>query len=129
MNVLDENILADQRQLLRHWKVPVRQIGYDAGRKGMKDDRVIPFLLTLRRPTLFTTDADFYKRDLCHSGYCLVHLDVDESETADFVRRVLRHRKFDTHVKRMGVVIRASHSGLAAWRSHAKQEVHHTWTN
>ncbi len=43
MIVLDENILEDQRQLLLKWNVPIRQIGYEVGRKGMKDDEIIPF--------------------------------------------------------------------------------------
>jgi len=38
----DENILASQRQLLRGHRVPVCHIGYDVGRKGMKDDEIIP---------------------------------------------------------------------------------------
>jgi hypothetical protein len=43
MNILDENILKDQRILLLNWGVPVRQIGYEVGRKGMKDEEIIPF--------------------------------------------------------------------------------------
>jgi hypothetical protein len=45
MIVLDENFPESQRQLLRGWRVPARQIGYDVGRKGLKDDQVIPFLM------------------------------------------------------------------------------------
>src|SRR5437773_8821 len=61
VNVLDENILESQRQLLRGWRISVRQIGHELGRKGMQDqDEVIPFLLTLRRPTLFTRDLGLY---------------------------------------------------------------------
>lgn len=40
MNILDENIPASQRQLLKGWRVRVRQIGYDIGRKGMQDNKV-----------------------------------------------------------------------------------------
>ena len=49
MNILDENILEDQRQLLRNWRVPLRQIGYEAGWKGMQDEEIISFLLGLRK--------------------------------------------------------------------------------
>jgi hypothetical protein len=35
MNVLDENIPEDQRELLRRWRIHTRQIGEDVGRKGM----------------------------------------------------------------------------------------------
>ena len=96
MNVLDENISTIQRQLLRGWHIPVRHIGYDVGRKGMKDDEVIPFLLTLRHPTFFTLDWDYFERGLCHARYCLVYLDVSRDETAVFIRRLLRHQEFDT---------------------------------
>ena len=89
MNILDENILESQRQLLLKWRVPFRQIGYEVGRKGMTDDEIIPFLLGLRQPTLFTIDRHFYKRSLCHARYGLVYLDVAQSEAAIFIRRVL----------------------------------------
>ena len=69
MNVLDENISRIQRQLLQDWHIPVRHIGYELGRKGMKDDEIIPFLLTLQQPTLFTLDWDYDKRSLCHGSY------------------------------------------------------------
>jgi hypothetical protein len=112
VNILDENILESQRQLLRKWGVPFRQIGYEIGRMGMKDDEIIPFLLSLRNPTLFTIDRHFYKRTLCHTRYGLVYLNVGQSEAAIFVRRLLRHPEFDTQAKRMGTVIRASQQGL-----------------
>lgn len=127
MNILDENILEDQRRLLMSWRVPFRQIGYEVGRKGMKDDEIIPFLLSLRQPTLFTMDRDFYNRDLCHMRYSLVYLDVKQSETAMFIRRILRHRELDTQAKRTGALIRVSHTRLAVWRLHAEQEAYFGW--
>lgn len=127
MNILDENILADQRQILLSRHVSFRQIGYEVARKGIKDDSIISFLLGLREPTFFTCDSDFYKRGYCHPHYCLVHLDVDESDAAVYIRRVLRYREFNTHAKRMGVVIRASYSGLSVWRLYAKQEARYPW--
>jgi len=127
MNIFDENILEDQRQLLLSWSVPFRQIGYEVGRKGMKDDEIIPFLLSLRNPTLFTVDRHFYKRTLCHARYGMVYLNVGQSEAAIFVRRLLRHPEFDTQAKRMGTVIRVSHRRLTVWRLHAEHEVHFDW--
>ena len=35
MNILDEQIPESQRQLLRSWRVPIRQIGHDTGQKGL----------------------------------------------------------------------------------------------
>ncbi len=102
MNLLDENVPESQRALLRSWRVPVRQIGLDIGRKGMKDDEIIPLLHPLDRVTFFTLDGDFYDRRLCHEGYCLVHLDVEEEMVAEYVRRLLRHRALNSKAKRMG---------------------------
>ena len=127
MNILDENILKDERQLLQRWRVAIHQIGDDVGRKGMQDDEIIPFLHQLPRPTLFTRDEDFYERSLCHARYCLVHLKVEQYEVAVFVRRVLRHREFNTQAKRIGTVIRVSHVGLSVWRVHAEQEIRFKW--
>ncbi len=112
MNILDENILNDQRLLLKMWKIAARQIGDDIGRKGIQDEEIIPLLHQLNRPTFFTRDGDFYHRHLCHSRYCLAYLDVGRYEVANFVRRLLRHRQFDTKVKRMGAVIRIFNGGL-----------------
>ncbi len=128
MNVLDENILESQRHLLRAWRVRFQQIGFDIERKGMSDDEIIPFLLSYRQPTFFTMDADFFRRIWCHARYGLVFLDVDETEAAAFIRRFLRHPQFDTHAKRMGVVIRVSHVGIDAWRFGVEQEEHYPWT-
>lgn len=116
MNILDENIPAHQRQLLEHWRVRVRQIGFDVGKRGMKDDEIIPLLLGERRPTFFTRDEDFYDRDLCHRRYCVAYLAVDKNEAAMFVRRFLRHSALRTLAKRLGSVIRVSRAGLAIWR-------------
>ncbi len=128
MNILDENVLKDQRQLLQSWRIAIHQIGYDVGRKGMQDDEIIPLLHQLRRPTFFTRDRDFYDRSLCHARYCLVYLNVEKYEVAIFGRRILRHREFDTKAKRMGAVIRVSHAGLTVWRQHTEQEIRFDWT-
>ena len=129
MNLLDENIPVIQRGLLRSWRVPMRHFGYDIGRKGMKDESIIPFLLTLPHPTFFTLDWDYFKRNLRHARYCLVHLDVRQNEVATFVRRLLRHPKFNTQAKRMGAVIRVSYAGLVVWHRLADQEIHYDWTD
>ena len=127
MNILDENILESQRQLLGDWRVSVRQIGHDIGRKGLKDKEIITFLLQMRRVTFFTFDSGFYKRSLCHAKYGLVHLDVRKHEVAVFVRRFLKHPEFDTVAKRTGKVVRASSTGLFAWLLHAEKEAAFDW--
>lgn len=127
MIILDENFPESQRQLLKAWRVPVRQIGVEISRKGIQDDEIIPLLLGLRRSTLFTLDNDFYLRRLCHARYCLVCVDVAQYEAAAFVRRLLRHKNFDTETKRIGAVIRLSHAGIFSWRLHAEKEERLTW--
>jgi len=127
VNVLDENILESQRQLLRGWGIPIRQIGVEQGRKGMADEEILPFLLTLFQATLFTRDTGFGERRFCHARYGLVALAVGQYEVAHFVRRLLRHPSFDSRAKRMGAVIRAMPTGLVVWRLHAELELRIPW--
>jgi hypothetical protein len=127
VNLLDENILESQRQLLKNWGVPVRQIGHELGRKGMLDEAIIPFLLTLKQPRLLTRDLGFYDYSLCHERYCLAVLAVRQQEAAHFARAFLRHASFKIRAKRMGTVVRVSHTGLVVWRSHAGHESHLKW--
>ena len=127
MNILDENIIASQRQLLRSWRIRVRQIGYDMAQKGISDEQIIPFLLQRRRPTFFTRDLGFFERYLCHRRYSLVCLAIEKQEVATFIRRVLNHEELDTEAKRMGTVIRVSHQGLRVWRLNTDEEQSHEW--
>jgi hypothetical protein len=62
MNILDENIPEHQRQLLRGWRISLRQIGVDMGHKGLSDDAIIVLLHRLPRPTFITRDDDFYQQ-------------------------------------------------------------------
>ena len=112
MILLDENVSAEQVQILRSRHIRAHHLGFGIGQEGMKDAQIIPFLLQRRRPTFFTLDADFYKRHLCHAHYCLVYLVVTQYEVAAFIRRFLQHRAFDTEAKRMGSVVRVSPAGL-----------------
>ncbi len=95
----------------------------------MEDEEVIPSLLTLRRPTLFTRDLGLYERPLCHARYCVVTLAVGQYEAAHFVRGLLRHRDFNTQANRMGKIIRVMHTGLAAWRLHSERELRLSWSD
>jgi len=116
VNILDENVLESQRQLFRSWHMPVRQLGLDIGRKGMKDEQIPSFLLTLLNPTFLTRDLGFYNRGICHHRYCIICLAVGKYEVAAFARRVLRHREFKTRGKRVGAVLWVSHKGISLWR-------------
>lgn len=128
MNVLDENIHEPQRQLLERWKIHVRQIGVEIGRLGMKDrNEIIPLLHTLRHPTFFTRDHDFYNPWLRHHGYCLVYLEVRPAQTAQFIRRLLRHPKFCTQAQRLGKVVRVGEGGIVFWQIGADSPTQVVW--
>jgi hypothetical protein len=127
MNILDDNVPASQQALLRNGRLVLRQIGQDLGRNGMKDDEILPLLHGIDRPTFFTLDGDFFDRRLCHAGYCLVYLDVEEERVAEFVRRLLRHRELNTKAKRMGCVMRVTPTGLVRYRIHENEIVQFAW--
>ena len=115
MNLLDENIPLDQRDLLRAWGIRCRVVGQDIARLSIADDNLIVLLHRLKQPTFFTRDEDFFKRELCHPAYGLVWLDAAPEEAALFIRRVLKHPRFVTKTNRMGMVVRAHHDGLQFW--------------
>lgn len=127
MNVLDENVPDPQRTRLRRWRVPVYHIGYDLGAGGTSDDDLIRVLRGLRRPTFFTLDADFCRRELAHERYCLVWLNVRAIDAAAYIRRLLNHPELDTQAKRMGAVVEVSPSGVTVWRRHAQEPAQFPW--
>ena len=127
MNILDENIPESQRQLLRGWRVQIRQIGNEIGNRGMKDDAIISLLHQFRSSTFFTRDIGFYENRLCHTNYCLVCMAVGQNETASFIRRFLHHAAFNTSAKRMGKVIKITHPGIRIWELHAQEEEEMEW--
>lgn len=116
MNVLDENIIAGQRDKLRQWSIPFRQIGAELGHAGTQDPQIIPLLLQLKKPTFFTRDFDFFRPQLRHPRYCLVWLNVRPDKAAFHVRRLLRHRDFRTHEQRLGKVVRVHPDGVQYWQ-------------
>lgn len=127
MIILDENIPADQNEILRSKRIPVKKIGVAVGRWGMKDDEIIPLLHQLNRPTFFSLDADYYKRRLRHDGYCLVYLDIEDDDAAEYILQVLRHLNLNTKAKRMGAVIRVEPTGMTVWRVRHDEEEHLLW--
>ena len=127
MNVLDENIVESQRQLLRGWRIRVRQIGHDLGRAGMPDEAIIPFLGQTRRVTFFTRDLGFYEAKNRSAYYCIVCLAIGQHEVAVFVRNLLRQRALNTRVKRMGKVLRVTHTGIRSWSLSSDQETALRW--
>lgn len=117
MNVLDENIVESQRQLLRSWRIRVRQIGHEVGRAGMPDEEILPFLRRTGRVTFFTRDLRLFDAKNRSLDYCIVCLAVGQYEVAVFVRKLLRHPALKTRAKRMGKIIRVTLrvSGSGRW--------------
>jgi hypothetical protein len=54
VNLLDENIPLDQRDLLRAWGIRCRVVGQDIARLSIADDNLIVLLHRLKQPTFFT---------------------------------------------------------------------------
>ena len=121
MNILDENVLEDQRRLLRKRGFAVRQIGYDIGRSGMSDEDIITLLHKRKRTTFFTRDSDYFDPELCHASYCLVWLDVGPTEVANYASGFLRHAEFRTKAQRAGKVIRLSPLRIVIWQQKQKK--------
>ena len=127
MIFLDENIIDSQRLLLQSWKIHIRQIGYEIGRKGMKDPEIIPFLHKTGEVTFFTRDGGLYQKDLCHSKYCIIYLAVGQSEVATFIQRLLKHSDFNTKAKRMGKIVSISHLYIRFWELKQDSETLVKW--
>jgi hypothetical protein len=113
--------------MLKSWRIPVRQIGYDIGRSGMKDKEIITLLHSLNKTTFFTRDSDFFDPALRHANYCLININVNKNEAAMFIRHILRHPAFNTAAKRMGKVIRGTNEGVYIWQLHAEQQEKLIW--
>ena len=127
MLVLDENLPAGQRLLLRSWRIRFRVVGGDVAASGATDENLIPVLHGLPQPTFFTLDRDFFRADWIHANYCLVWLDVRRREEAEFIRRFLRHPAFDTQAKPMGVVARVHAGGVIWWRAKQRSPQSRAW--
>jgi hypothetical protein len=129
LNLLDENFPDDQRSLLRGWRIAFREIGRHTGSFGVKDDNILPLLHRHQGVTFITQDEDFFRRELCHRAYCLLWLNVRADDAAYYARRFLRHSRFNTVAKRMGVVARAHHKGIQFWRRNNQLSQSTPWTD
>ena len=121
MFVIDENVSELEVLRLRKAGIRVRLIGDEVARIGDADENLLPILLRLKNPVLFTQDKDFFQFRWVHEDYALVWVDVHPNVVADYVRRFLAHPEFDTQSKRMGVVARVRASGIRYWRRNNRQ--------
>jgi hypothetical protein len=129
VNLLDENIPLDQRDVLRAWGVHCRVVGQDIAQLSLGDDNILVLLHHLKQSAFFTRDADFFQRELCHPAYGLFWQDVAPEEAALFVRRVLRHPRFATKASRLGIVARAHHDGFQFWQLRRAALQRTTWSD
>lgn len=130
MNILDHNFPETQLPQLSAWHIPYQKIGRDIGEPTWDDWQHIRRLLhQLKQPTFFTRDDDFYHPSYRHAGYCVVFLQVPVLESADYVRRVLRHSRFRTKSQRMGKVLRVSSAGISYWTIGSDEEHIAGWTD
>ena len=128
MLLLDEHMLTKQLEKLLRWHLPAKKIGRGVGIKGMDDrNQIIPMLHRLSKTTFFTHDLGFYEKKFCHPRFCIIILRVDRYEAAEYVRRFLKHPKFDTHNKRMGWVVEVHKSIIKGMRVGKTEEIKFTW--
>jgi hypothetical protein len=126
--LLDENIPEEQRLKLIRWHLPMKQIGVDAGFKGMDDrDDVLPMLHVLPKPTFFTLDLGLYYKKFCHPRHGVAIFRVNKREAADYIRRFLKHPDFDTHNKHMGWVVEVHKSIIKGMRVGKTDEFKFNW--
>jgi hypothetical protein len=125
--VLDENIDEFQQQMLRKWKYHFKQIGAGVGRRGMKDENIIPHLIRTKKCTFFTLDKGFYSQELCHKSYCIVFLSVSQFETSLFIKKFLKHKEFNNHTKRNGKVFLLEHKNIKYFSLNTTKEKRAIW--
>jgi len=57
VNLLDENIPLDQRDVLRAWGIKCRVIGQDIAELSVGDDNILKLLHHVKQPTFFTRES------------------------------------------------------------------------
>ena len=128
MIILDHNIPEDQAQQLRRQRIHFWQIGFEVGRPEWDDlQEILRFLHATKQITFFTRDLGFFRGRLCHSNYCLVVLTVPVLETADYIRKVLRHPDFKTRAKRNGKVMKVSTDRITFWETGRQRQSTTRW--
>lgn len=125
-HVLDELFDDAVHRRLRAWGISIDKVGEGFGRVGWLDEQLLSALHGSRK-TFHTRDQGYYKRRHCHPSYCLVYYDVPASETAAYVRRLLRHPLFNTHAKRMGKAIKVTPTQIEFWEVRGVRKGKATW--
>jgi hypothetical protein len=121
--VLDEQL--DAQIILAALEPWITTIFLPSLRPGQQilDDRVPELLCTLKTPTFVTIDKDFWKRRLCHRGYCILYFALRTEEQhllSPLLRRLLHLPEFGTRAARMGKVARVEESAVTYWEGGKK---------
>jgi hypothetical protein len=85
VNLLDENIPLEQRDILLARGIRCRVVGQQIAQLSIGDDNLLTLLHRLKQPTLFTRDKDFFARDLCHPGIRITPQSLRPSRFGVFV--------------------------------------------
>ena len=115
-HVLDENIHEPRYQALRR-RFSMVKVGDGFGYHSMSDQNIRNELHHSKQ-TFHTQDPDFYHPRHRHPTYCLVFYDVKAKDFVSCVQRFLRHPRFNTRAKRMGLVVRVTLEQIEVWEIH-----------
>ncbi len=102
---------------LRRWATTARLQELRPG-EHILDERVPQILLTCHEPNFITIDSDFWTPKLCHTGYCIIYIEIDDrrqQEIPRLLRRLFRDGRFKSQKQRLGTVIRVSRVGISFW--------------
>lgn len=83
------------------------RIGLDIGLPSWDDKQeILRYLHRSKQVTFFTRDSDFFRYRLSHPNHSIVVVDIALTETAETIRRFLRHPHFKTKAQRINKVIK-----------------------
>lgn len=123
--VLDEHVDIEWYQQLKQRRA-FNKVGNGFGQKGLQDEEILRELHGSGE-TFHTQDQDYYRRQYCHSSYCIVYYDVDGSQLVASILRFLRHKDFNTHAKRLGKVIKVSLQHIEYYQVRQPGKVQVSW--
>lgn len=127
MNILDANIIAQERKRLVANSIRFRQIGHEIGNRFDADADIIPMLRKQKRAAFFTRDKDFWDAGLCDENYCIVFLGIGATEVASYIRRFLNHPLFNTAAKRLGKVVHIHAEGISYYVANSRKAHSVSW--
>jgi len=113
---------------LQRRRVHCKKIGRDVGRQEWQDlEEILRYLHRGKQQTFITRDEGFFRRPLRHANYCIVVVTGPLLETAEYVRRFLRHPSFRAKRQRVGKVVRLSPKKITWWELHEARQQSISW--